>query len=159
MNRLKEIRIKYNLTTRELSFLLGVNRSSLSKIENGTQQLTDYYIKLICDFFEISSDYLLGRSDITNLPDNKNIENKDIYTFTQDNNDMFPTILKNDIITAQYKIALKINDLVVFDSQVYRLICLNPIILKKDNTSTNGIIKLNTLQKVSKLIKITRHFN
>lgn len=158
MNRLKKIRIAYNITTHELSIILGVNRTSLSKIENGTQQLTDYYINLICDYFKISADYLLGRSDIANLPTETIVKkNKDTFIFTQNNNDMFPSILKNDVIVAQSKIALKINDLVAYNNQAYRLICISPIILKKDNITTNEILSLNTLQKVSKIIKITRH--
>lgn len=157
-NRLKKIRMSYNLTVRDLSDALNINRVTLTQIENNKTRLNDLYIHLICDYFKISADYLLGRSDIANLPTETIVKkNKDTFIFTQNNNDMFPSILKNDVIVAQSKIALKINDLVAYNNQAYRLICISPIILKKDNITTNEILSLNTLQKVSKIIKITRH--
>lgn len=63
MNRLKELRIKKGLTTRELSKFVSVNHSTITNLENGKTSLNDDYIKIFCSFYNVSSDYLLGLSN------------------------------------------------------------------------------------------------
>lgn len=60
MNNLKEIRLMQKLTTQELSELTNINRSTITRLENGQTALNDQYIKIFCDFFDVSADYLLG---------------------------------------------------------------------------------------------------
>lgn len=67
MNNLKKLRNNKNLTVRELSELVNINYATLSRLENGDSQLTDNYIEILCDFFKVSSDYLLGIDDIKEL--------------------------------------------------------------------------------------------
>ncbi|SDZ51114.1 Helix-turn-helix [Evansella caseinilytica] len=62
-NKLKELRKKHNLTLRDLEKRIGINYSVISRIESGDRALTDSEINLICDFFQVSSEYLLGRTD------------------------------------------------------------------------------------------------
>lgn len=63
MNKLKELRQAKGLTLRELGEALNVSYTSLSKVENGQRNLNDVDIKLLCDYFECSADYLLGRTE------------------------------------------------------------------------------------------------
>lgn len=68
--RLKMLRKEKKLTQQELSFKLGINRSTYAKYEIGENQ-TDYdTLQKLADFFEVSTDYLLGR---TNNPKKEDI--------------------------------------------------------------------------------------
>ena len=61
--RLKEIRTKNKITLRQLAKALNVNFSTISRWENGEITPSIDYLKQICDYFDISADYLLGRID------------------------------------------------------------------------------------------------
>lgn len=67
MFRLKEIRTRHNISQFKLSELMGVSRSAVSMWESGASQPDyDMLIKL-ADFFDCSTDYLLGRVDYPKL--------------------------------------------------------------------------------------------
>lgn len=58
-DRLKEIREEKGFPQKQVADLLGVQRPNYSKIENSKQNLTPKQIKLFCDFFDVSADYIL----------------------------------------------------------------------------------------------------
>lgn len=61
--RLKELREKNKVTLRDLGKAIDVNYSTISRWENDEiSPSLDNIIKL-CDFFDVSADYLLGRID------------------------------------------------------------------------------------------------
>ena len=60
-NNLKRIRIANNVTQSDLRKKLHINEASLSRMENGNQRITDEQIIAFADFFDVSTDYLLGR--------------------------------------------------------------------------------------------------
>lgn len=60
MNNLKKLRTERKLTVRELSELLNISYSTISKIENGSTDFNNEYIRLFTSFFNVSADYLLG---------------------------------------------------------------------------------------------------
>ena len=47
----------------DLSELLGVTKTQISDLENGKTTTTLARLCLLCDYFNVSADYLLGRSD------------------------------------------------------------------------------------------------
>lgn len=63
-NRLRELRKERRLSLRELSNNVLIDYSALCKVENGKRNLNDNDIKVLTDFFNVSSDYLLGLSDV-----------------------------------------------------------------------------------------------
>lgn len=63
MNRLKEIRIYKKMTQKELSNLANISQSVLSQYESGQVDPSATAIIQLCNALQISSDYLLGRSD------------------------------------------------------------------------------------------------
>lgn len=63
MNRIKQLRKSINMTQDELAQKLHLKRSVISKYENGLIPLTDLLIVQLSDIFNVSSDYLLGKSD------------------------------------------------------------------------------------------------
>ncbi len=66
MNRLRELRKEKNLSIRDLRDKLNININSLSRMENDIQGISAEYVPIFCKFFNVSSDYLLGLSDIRN---------------------------------------------------------------------------------------------
>lgn len=64
MNNLRKLRSERNLTLRGLSEKVLVNYVTLGKLEREETSFNNDYIKLLCDFFDVSSDYLLGLSKI-----------------------------------------------------------------------------------------------
>ena len=66
MNRLKELRKERRMTLRELAEHLNMTNSSISMMENGQRGISNDNLKAFCSFFNVSSDYLLGYSDVRN---------------------------------------------------------------------------------------------
>lgn len=66
MNRLKELRKERKLSLRELGELTTISYSSISDMENGNRPFTQGNLEILCNFFNVSSDYLLGLSDQRN---------------------------------------------------------------------------------------------
>lgn len=61
--RLKYLREKHGFSQAELADRIGVSRGSISFYENNSRVPDIDVLGLLCDFFSVSSDYLLGRSD------------------------------------------------------------------------------------------------
>ena len=61
-NRISELRQKNKLTQKELADKLNINYSVLSRIETGERSIRDDELLEIADFFNVTTDYLLGRS-------------------------------------------------------------------------------------------------
>lgn len=71
--RLKQERSGANLSQSALAEKIGVSRATIKNWETGQSEATASQINSLCDIFECSSDWLLGRSDKriksdTNLP-------------------------------------------------------------------------------------------
>lgn len=80
MNRIKQLRMEKNIKQDVLAKLLGLEVAGISKLETGRVPLKDEYIIKLADYFEVSTDYLLGKSDIrkTNVRNQREIELDDI---------------------------------------------------------------------------------
>jgi transcriptional regulator with XRE-family HTH domain len=61
--RLRELRKKANLTMKELGKKFSLAESTISGYENGNRKPDMEIIQDLADFFEVSVDYLLGRTD------------------------------------------------------------------------------------------------
>lgn len=62
MNRIKELRTAAGMSQAELGQALGCVGQTVSKLEKESRQLDPAMINALCDFFECTADYLLGRS-------------------------------------------------------------------------------------------------
>ncbi len=67
MNRIKFLRTEKNINQGVLAKVLGLEIAGISKLETGRVPLKDEYIIKLADYFDVSTDYLLGKSDIRNL--------------------------------------------------------------------------------------------
>jgi len=61
--RLKELRNKKGVTQRSMAMLLGVTDRHYQAVEFGSVNIPSLTLKTLADYFEVSADYLLGRTD------------------------------------------------------------------------------------------------
>ena len=61
--RLKELRLSKNLTQTALANQTGISQSAINKWELGQRKITQDYIVILCEYFNVSADYLLGLID------------------------------------------------------------------------------------------------
>jgi transcriptional regulator with XRE-family HTH domain len=84
------LREERNLKQEDIANLLHVEIAAISKYETGRVPLKEEYIKILSNFFDVSSDYLLGLTDFRNNQ-NKNIEQPNdewLYAFNNGYNDL-----------------------------------------------------------------------
>lgn len=62
--RLTELRKEKGLTQDELGKILGFRDSTISQYETGKRKPDQETLTKIADYFDVTTDYLLGRSDI-----------------------------------------------------------------------------------------------
>jgi transcriptional regulator with XRE-family HTH domain len=63
MKKLRELRKEKDLTIRDLQNIFGIGKSTLSLYENGKRDADHETLKKIADYFNVSIDYLLGRTE------------------------------------------------------------------------------------------------
>ena len=61
--RLKELRIKNNLSQAKLADELNMYQTSISRYESGAREAGYAELIALADYFNVSVDYLLGRTD------------------------------------------------------------------------------------------------
>lgn len=66
-DRLKELRKDKNITQKELSKVLNIQNTTLSQYENGINEPNDEMKIKIADYFNVTVDYLLGRTNIRQI--------------------------------------------------------------------------------------------
>ena len=66
MNRIKELRKEKEINQDVLANLLGLEIAGISKLETGRVPLKDEYIIKLANFFDVSTDYLLCKTNIRN---------------------------------------------------------------------------------------------
>ena len=68
MNRVKELRKEHKITQEKLAASLGISRSAVAMYETGKCDLSNEILIACASFFDVSTDYLLGQSDIKKAP-------------------------------------------------------------------------------------------
>lgn len=85
MNKIKYLRTERGWTQERLGKELNVKGAAISKYESGSIPLTDESIKKLCKIFDVSSDYLLSKSDIRNpYKEDKTLSTKDEKDIARD---------------------------------------------------------------------------
>ncbi|MDF9474588.1 helix-turn-helix transcriptional regulator [Bacillus cereus] len=72
---LRKLRKKNNLTMKELGQKLNLAESTISGYENGNRKPDYDTLNKFADFFEVSTDYLLGRDITKNMSKDEDIYN------------------------------------------------------------------------------------
>ncbi|MEG1312401.1 MAG: helix-turn-helix domain-containing protein [Romboutsia sp.] len=63
-DRLRQLRIEQEMTQEELANIFGLHKTRISQYELNKRQADDELKKKFADFFNVSIDYLIGKSDI-----------------------------------------------------------------------------------------------
>ena len=61
--KLKELRKEMNLSQKEVANAIGLTLSAYSNYEQGIREPSIDIIKKLCEFFKVTSDYLIGLED------------------------------------------------------------------------------------------------
>ena len=61
--RLRELRKSRGISQLKLAIDLNMNQNSISRYENGEREADYATLILFADYFDVSVDYLLGRTD------------------------------------------------------------------------------------------------
>lgn len=61
--RLKELRKQRNITQLKFAMDLNMNQNTISRYENGEREAGYKELIMIANYFNVSIDYLLGRTD------------------------------------------------------------------------------------------------
>lgn len=80
MNRIKQLRNELNIGQSALAELLGIEVSAISKLELGKVPLREEYLIKLSNFFGVSTDYILGISNIRKGNERKTNKN-DVILF------------------------------------------------------------------------------
>ena len=62
--RIKELRLERGISQAELAKNIGVSQKAIDYWEREVNEPKASYIIALCDFFLVSADYLLGRSEL-----------------------------------------------------------------------------------------------
>ena len=74
--RLKMLRKSKKITQQQLADLLFVNKSSISRYESNSQLPESSQLQKLADYFDVSLDYLVGRTDIRNYSESVKVDSK-----------------------------------------------------------------------------------
>lgn len=66
-NILKELRKEYKINQSDLGKKLNLSQRAISHYEKGERFPDEIVLNLIADYFDVSVDYLLGRTTIRNI--------------------------------------------------------------------------------------------
>ncbi len=61
--RLKELRTEKNFTLKQIAEILAIPLQTYAGYEHGTREPPIDLLISVCDFYEITADYLIGRTD------------------------------------------------------------------------------------------------
>ncbi len=74
--RLKELRNQANLSQQELSKIIGISKSSINMYERGEREPGLETVGALADYFDVRTDYLLGKTDDKRRPQEAKKYNK-----------------------------------------------------------------------------------
>lgn len=98
-SRLKEIRERKGISQADLSQILNVTPSAVGMWEQGRREPSYEKLKRISDVFNVSTDYLLGRENITTSSQDEMNLLEDFRNLTQDGRNIIMGVLNSLKVT------------------------------------------------------------
>lgn len=110
-DRLKELRIERQLTQEQLAKIFNTGKASISHYESNKRMPDANTIEKFAEFFDVSVDYLLGRTDIRNpekelTPEEKYPEITDVEKAMEIILEQPGLMLNGELLTDEDKIIL-----------------------------------------------------
>ena len=159
MNRIKLLRNEANLSLRELSKLTNITHSTLCWLEKGQQPLRQHHIERLCAFFNCSSDFLLGKTDmgigVFFNDDFKMIGYKKyVELFNDVGCDI--SIIETDMPNITFKVWN--NEVALSNKQVYRHIKMNSTEVEDVRSQLNSILDNMSDKELTKVLKFIEDY-
>lgn len=61
--KLKELRTEKNLTCKDVATAIGLTKNAITNYETGLREPSLTVLKELCNFYDVTADYLIGRTD------------------------------------------------------------------------------------------------
>lgn len=85
MNRLKQLRLERGLLQSDIAKVIKKSERTVGFYETGERDMNTETLSTLADFFNVSIDYLLGKTNIRNIEDEfKTIYSKEIEGLTEE---------------------------------------------------------------------------
>lgn len=81
--RLKTLRVKKDMTQEKLGKIVGMKKSNISKYERGELEPSLESVLEFAKFFNVTLDYLLGRTDNPSLPSSMYLDSNGIHSLPE----------------------------------------------------------------------------
>ena len=75
IKRLKKLRKEGKLTQKDIATFLNISQPAYQQFESGKKKMNLETMEKLADFFNVSTDYLLGKTDIPDLDLEVDIDN------------------------------------------------------------------------------------
>ena len=62
--RIRDLREDSDKTQQEIANILGTSQTMYARYERGANELPIHHLLTLCDYYGVSADYFLGRTDI-----------------------------------------------------------------------------------------------
>ena len=61
--RIRDLREDHDLTQQEVADILGTSQTMYARYERGANELPIRHLLVLCDYYKVSADYVLGLTD------------------------------------------------------------------------------------------------
>ncbi len=63
LKRLRDLREDHDKTQQQIADVLGTSQTMYARYERGANELPIHHLLVLCDYYAVSADYLLGRTE------------------------------------------------------------------------------------------------
>ena len=63
LKRMRDLREDHDKTQQEIAAVLGTSQTMYARYERGANELPIHHLLLLCDYYHVSTDYFLARTD------------------------------------------------------------------------------------------------
>ena len=63
VKRMRDLREDHDKTQQEIAEVLGTSQTMVARYERGANELPIHHLLTLCDYYGVSADYFLGRSE------------------------------------------------------------------------------------------------
>ena len=63
IKRMRDLREDHDKTQQEIADVLGTSQTMYARYERGANEFPIHHLLVLCEYYRVSADYLLGRTD------------------------------------------------------------------------------------------------
>ena len=63
VKRIRDLREDHDKTQQEIADVLGTSQTMYARYERGANELPIHHLIKLCDYYDVSADYILGRTN------------------------------------------------------------------------------------------------